>query len=218
MGPWILEPPEEGFQILKCHERRWCSDFLDDWWSDLATSTVERSRMVATEFSTERSGQLGAPPGRGRSELAGFRVHFRFAARSRPLDAAGQSGLVTIGLKALYFEFFSRPLGRLRRIRRIAALKRKALRPCRMQYPSGNADCGRPCRDILDNKRTRGNNRAVAYSDRTEDTRLTTYKYVVAYISPTDFSSCSDRAYMIQRTICTYSCSFYHSYLGAVRD
>ena len=74
MGPRILEPPEEGFQILQCHERRWCSDFLDDWWSDLATSTVERSRMVATEFSTERSGQLGAPPGRGRSELAGFRV------------------------------------------------------------------------------------------------------------------------------------------------
>jgi hypothetical protein len=49
-GPGILAPPEEGFQILQCHERRWCSDFLDDWWSDLATSTVERSHMVATEF------------------------------------------------------------------------------------------------------------------------------------------------------------------------
>ena len=108
MGPRILEPPEEGFQILQCHERRWCSDFLDDWWSDLATSTVERSRMVATEFSTERSGQLGAPPGRGRSELAGFRIDFRFAARSRPLDAGGPKRSCE-GLKALYLEFFSGP-------------------------------------------------------------------------------------------------------------
>ena len=101
------------------------------------------------------------------------------------------------------------------RIRRIPALKRPSYQ---RQYPSGNADYGRPCRDILDNKRTRGNKRAVAYSDRTEDTRVHTYKYVVAYISPAGFSSCTDRAYMMQRTICTYPCSFSHSYLGAVRD
>src|SRR5271170_1693698 len=56
------------------------------------------------------------------AKRVGLVYHFRCAARSRPLyTPAGR--LVTIGLKAIYFEFFSRPLGRLSGIRRIAALK-----------------------------------------------------------------------------------------------